>query len=63
MRLSISFRIGFGRAFDLGATVPKRCRRCLGYRCDYDAIRGDWENVGRNIRRGIENYRYRDARS
>jgi hypothetical protein len=53
MKISKSYYSGFARALDLGATVNKRKRAAYenGFERDRNAIRRDWENVGRGIER------------
>lgn len=50
IKFSLNFIHGFCRALDLGGTKdwPKIVD---DRRADYEAIRGDWENVGRAIRK------------
>lgn len=45
-----SFIHGFARALDLSGAKDWP-QIADGRRADYEAIRGDWENVGRTIRR------------
>lgn len=49
-KFSESFIHGFARALDLSGT-KEWPQINDGRRADYEAIRGDWENVGRTIRR------------
>ena len=53
--ISDSFFLGYIRALDLKGT--KRWPNLSDEKKrDYDAIRGDWEDVGREIRKGTQRY-------
>lgn len=56
VKIGISFIKGFSRALDLTGTKtwPELSD---GNRADYEAIKGDWENVGKAIK--AETIRYR----
>ncbi len=49
IKFSKSFIHGFARVLDLSGT--KDWPRLDNRRADYEAIRGDWENVGRTFRK------------
>lgn len=54
-RISEAFKMGYGRALDLTGT--KRWPDITNNKTkDCEALRGDWENVGRTIQRETRNY-------
>lgn len=54
--LSKSFKQGYARSLDISGNSRKRID--IGSPItDREAIRGDWVNVGGDIKRGIQRYR------
>lgn len=54
-RISSAFLRGYSRAFDLSGT-KKWPDLSDSTAKDYEALRGDWENVGRVIRKGTKDF-------
>lgn len=55
-KTSKAFLYGFGRALDLTGT--KKWPDISGDRTkDYEALRSDWENVGKEVRKETSNFR------
>ena len=58
-----SFQIGYSKAIDLFATNKKSSEPLHSVsdwealKQDYNALRGDWNNVGRDIQRAVTEYR------
>ena len=55
-KTSASFSQGFTRALDLSGT-KKWPKLSNNGRVDYEAIRSDWENVGRAIEEGTRKFK------
>lgn len=64
MKISKSYYNGFARALDLGATAHKGSLilQVAPSVKDGIAIRKDWENVGKEIERGIKRYGFVENR-
>lgn len=56
---SRAFFRGFSRALDLGGS--KRSYAGIYVRDDYEALKGDWENVGKDIRKAVAKYAEADT--
>lgn len=58
MKISKSYYSGFARALDLRGTAHRGSLLQAGapYVKDGIAIRKDWENVGKEIERGVKRY-------
>jgi len=54
--LSDAFIRGFGRAIDLGTNNVSYVSLNNGRIADYEALRGDWENVGKAIKEQTDKY-------
>ena len=55
------FKRGICRVLDLGAR-NKNLLDITVRKKDYDALAGDWENVGRDIRKAVGRYDIRECR-
>lgn len=54
IRVSVSFVKGFERALDLNGTKEWPKISSGGAQADYSALRSDWEDVGKTIRREFQ---------
>ena len=57
LRFSDSFIRGICRAIDLNGFMKAPAYLENGLHADKNALKGDWQNVGRDIQRGIAKYR------
>ena len=56
IKISAHFTKGFYRAMDLSG-AKKWPQLSNAKRADYEALRSDWENVGKSIKRETERYK------
>ncbi|MDQ3019946.1 MAG: hypothetical protein M3R36_05160 [Bacteroidota bacterium] len=52
-----SFWQGFGRGIDLGCTMDEFNDSKNEEEADYKALKGDWEMIGLDLEKAIENYK------
>lgn len=48
-KFNMPFFRGFIKALDMGATTRKYCNFNEAYKKDYEALRNDWEKIGKEI--------------
>ena len=56
MKISKSFLHGYEKAWDLSGATKVWPEINDDQKRDYEALRGDWESVGKSINRGIKEY-------
>ena len=48
-KFNMAFFRGFIKALDMGATTRKCCSFDEAYKKDYEALKNDWEEIGKEI--------------